>query len=688
MIFDTADSISGDFSLRVATKAAAIFAVALGTAVVLASCSDANIYSPGQELRQVDRVGLTGTVCTDDPARAEFPHRIVLVVDESQGPLYSEYDVAGTRFRIFEDFVDAVMAGRENQVAVVGYGGQPRRLAPETGSFTRNPGELNDAITALRNPEPCFAEDQCRNLRESIHLTRSIIEDDLVQTPRGVRALTQYSVIHLHSGEPSPLADGADCCPEDDVECIDEQSGPSFECEAQLAGDAVFDLRESIRDLGGAGLRYHTIQWAAHDDDGNGDDDDDSAAEHLDDQIEHVLQMMAFTGNGTTERFNAVEGFTFAAMNLLHHRVGYEADDVLVTNMNVLPGPDGPRVDSDADGIPDHEEELLGLSPTSRDTSQDGLSDLVKITAGMEPTDTRDEPYPGCEDLPTLDHDTTADGLTDCDNLVLGTDPTLVDTAGDGIPDILQLFYGTNYLKRDARVDYDGDGVASGQEIRQNTDPRSFDVQHHLNYGYRYEIDDLGMIRDLQNQALRDLTGVRITHISEGTTPGIGDIIYDADEQTLEWIDAADDASGPAVSVHDEQPLRLASSSWAPEQGEEGRFVEVEVDPTALPDRSVAERTRVVFRDRHCLEFTVRNIKLMETRELDDGTPAGTNQLLLFFSQSPAGSSESPATYRIASVPVHFDPPDERDPPDAIIPVDDDRFVRPPVADALWDLED
>ncbi len=643
------------------------------------SCSDTNLYSPSHELRQPDRVGLTGRVCTEDPVEAEFPLRIILLVDEANGPLYGTYDTSGERFQVLRDFISAATTPRQNEIAVIGYAGQPRLLTSTDQPFGRNPGDLNNAITQLQNPVGCFAENQCRNLRDAMSLARSIIEDDLFATPRGLRALTQYTVINLHSGPPSPLADGADCCADGDVQCRDEQSGPSFECEAQLAGDAVAGIREAIAGLGGAGLRYHTIHWAA---------EEVIDGDTVDDDVQTVLESMAFTGRGSYQRFNQVFGFNFPAVNLTGDRVPYHARILIASNMNVLPGPDGPRVDSDRDGLADEEEEFLGTSPTNRDSTGDGISDLVKVMAGLNPALPEPEPFPGCEALPTPDYDSTSDGLTDCDNRVLGLDPTLVDSSGDGIPDVLEVYFGTNFLARDSHLDYDGDGVPNGEEIRQHTDPTSNDSAHHLTYSYRYDITDEGFIRDLRAQRFRRLTGVEISHISAGTTAGVGTVFFDADGETLRWVDASDDNTGPAVSIHGEQPLLLPSGSWAPEQGEDGRFVEVTVRIPDLPTETLNEATRIVFRDRQCLSFTVRNIKLMETLELDDGTPAGTNQLLLFFGQAPDGRMDVPGPFRLASIPVRYQPPDQRQPADALIPVANEQFVRPRLLNAPWELVD
>ena len=121
----------------------------------------------------------------------------------------------------------------------------------------------------------------------------------------------------------------------------------------------------------------------------------------------------------------------------------------------------------------------------------------------------------------------------------------------------------------------------------------------------------------------------------------------------------------------------LTSSSFAPEQGDSGARITVVVDPEALPPGNSKESIRVIFRERQCLDYTVRNIRLVETLPLDDGTPAGTNQLLLYFAQAPEDRVEVPGPYRLALVPVIYAPPASRFPADAVLRVEDAEFVRP-----------
>ncbi|MFU8807058.1 MAG: vWA domain-containing protein, partial [Bradymonadaceae bacterium] len=235
----------------------------VGMSIGAGGCTDTSLYSPSHVRSQADRVALSGRVCTEDPAEANFPMRIVLLVDQASGPLYGDYDPPGVRNNVLRDFLQTNSANRANEFAIIGYAGQPRKHAPVEGNFTRNPGEINNALTQLSNPQGCTEEGQCRDMRRALALARSLIEGDMATTPAGIRGLTQYVIIHINAGPQAPLADGRRCCGEDDLQCQEEQEGPSHECEAQLAGEEVARIRNLISDMGAAGLRYHAIHLAA-----------------------------------------------------------------------------------------------------------------------------------------------------------------------------------------------------------------------------------------------------------------------------------------------------------------------------------------------------------------------------------------------------------------------------------------
>lgn len=77
-------------------------------------------------------------------------------------------------------------------------------------------------------------------------------------------------------------------------------------------------------------------------------------------------------------------------------------------------------------------------------------------------------PEDGCPVIEPEPVDTDADGLTDDEEIVLGTDPTIADTDGDGLTDGEEVnTYGTDPLNPDT----DGGSISDGQEIIDGTDP-------------------------------------------------------------------------------------------------------------------------------------------------------------------------------------------------------------------------
>ena len=160
--------------------------------------------------------------------------------------------------------------------------------------------------------------------------------------------------------------------------------------------------------------------------------------------------------------------------------------------------------DTDADGLSDGEEALLGTNPRNRDSDGDGLPDGLEVELGTGPLDS-DSDDDGISDGWEHDHapfdpldptdgvaDTDGDGLSDADEIALhgtdrlsadtdgdgisdaaeiaaGTSPILADTDGDGIPDSSESLLGTSATSADT----DGDGCSDGWEVRHGFDPLS-----------------------------------------------------------------------------------------------------------------------------------------------------------------------------------------------------------------------
>ena len=638
------------------------------TAVVLAGllafgCTDANLYSDEGPLAQADRVTIKGRICTRDPNVAELPLRIAIVADRAAGPLYAAFDPGAVRVSILTAFVQSVLSSQDTELAVVSFAGRSRKLAPIEGNFTRNPGELLAAINQLAVAEGCLGADQCRDYLEGLRTARTLIEGDLSTNPAGIRVLTQYVVVLLVAGPHQPFALNIDCCPSDDAACLSQTPAVSQACQSQLEQEELSAMIAAVDANGALGLKLHVIHLAAEDDATNA-------------QLQDSMQRLIFTGSGSYQRVPSADSMSPSALDVIEARTPLHVKTMFAANLNAKPTPTGPVTDSDADGLSDAEEDLGGTLSGSRDTDGDGLGDLVETLVDFDPF-TIDNPTACAQVSASADSD--LDGLSDCDEALLGTETSLVDTDGDAMPDPLELIGNTDYLHRDAESDADGDGASNGDEVLQRTDPRSIDTQSHLSSAYRYTIEDEGVITELFPIDLIQLTGVEVVYASTGTTPGVGLIRYDSAQNSLQWQDALDTALGPAVLIDGGGYFDLPSSSWAPEQGDDGRFIRVLVDEVNLPPPpdAVVESLRFVLREHQCINYTIRNIRLMDTRELDDGTPAGLNRIVLFFGETPEGRIGSPGPFRLAEVPVMFYPPSSRDPDAPVLQVLESEFVSP-----------
>jgi hypothetical protein len=625
------------------------------------ACTDAKLYDATRPPIEANRVALTGRVCTDDAAAARFPIRLVVVADQSAGPLFADYDAGGERIRRLRELVQSALSRPAVSVAIVGYGGRAARLAPETGAFSRSPGELLNAITRLSLPEGCLAE-RCRDYGDGLRAAGAIIEDDVATLSAGERVLTQYVVLLLNAGPADPLARGRDCCAVADRACIDAGGPPSFPCQAQLDVGRVQALERVVAESGAAGLTLHTVQLAA---------DEDLARR---DGLALAHDQMAFAGGGRSLRFEAAAGLDFTALGLFDRATALRAKRLVVANVNAVPSPDGPVPDSDGDGLSDAAEIRRGTDPIRADSDDDGVGDLVEGITGFDPQ-VADRP-PACEALPPGDAD--ADGLSNCDEALLGTDASLIDTDGDGLPDRLELALGTDYLTADGLGDLDQDGVPNGDEVRGRTDPRTADHAAQLGQAYRYTEVDEGLVTEPVADPLETLNGVEVVEISPGTTAGVGLLTWaPGPPATLSWQDAADGTPGAPVPVVDGALVELPSSSYAPIQGDDGRRLRVRIRRAEAPTRPQAERLRIVRRERQCLQWTVRNIRLVETLPLEGESAGGLNALWIYFGQAPAGRPAAPGPFRLARVPVRYLAPDFRDPGGARLEVAADEFVSP-----------
>jgi hypothetical protein len=186
-----------------------------------------------------------------------------------------------------------------------------------------------------------------------------------------------------------------------------------------------------------------------------------------------VLSDIADLGNGlftdysiSGEEINILDSIQ-AAPNIRKYKVyGFFADNenvALIGDSDVAP-------DSDGDGLPDEYELKIGTDPLNKDTDGDGITDGIEVRLlGMDPL--KFDSHFNCT-FPLVDSD--FDGLNDCEEDALSTDKNHYDSDGDGIPDGLEVKYGTNPNYPDRLSDYDFDGTTNFAEISNHRNPNIY----------------------------------------------------------------------------------------------------------------------------------------------------------------------------------------------------------------------
>ncbi len=584
-------------------------------ASLLVGCTDASLYGQGADDLSPDRVALTGRLCTSDARTADFPVNVLFLVDRAAGPMFASFDPELSRLRALRETVALHSGGQRFRFSVAGFGPYARLLAPEEGWFSGDQGAIEIAMATLGLPQGCVAG-RCRDLEDGLDTARSIIEADLLEQTAGENLRSRYVVVVLLGGPPD--------------------SGDDAAVTEQLLVEQVASLREDVEDAGALGFALHVLFLAAPDPLA-----DDPSAEL--DATENLAETLAFVGSGRAERFDVSEAVTLERLGLLDLVSRLQAKGLLVNNVTALPGPEGPRRDTDHDGLADEEERDLGTDDTLRDSDGDEIGDLVELLVAMDPRVADDPPFP-CLDLgPAPWPDLDVDLMNTCEERLLGTDPSLPDTDGDAVSDWHEVAWRTNYLAPDLLEDADSDGANNGAELQQHTDPASSDATSHLSDAYRYEIVDEGFSPEASVSQPRYTGGVRVTGGGEDLTGGLGTLRF-TPPSVLSWQAPGDELVGPALDVGGGGAFRLES-----QEGRE-RWIAVEVESRALPPNGVEEQLQVALVERNCLSWTVRNVRLVP----------GDNDVVVSFAEAPAAEITRPGLFRLASIPVTYLPEERR----------------------------
>ena len=84
--------------------------------------------------------------------------------------------------------------------------------------------------------------------------------------------------------------------------------------------------------------------------------------------------------------------------------------------------------------------------------------------------------------------------------------------------------------------------------------------------------------------------------------------------------------------------------------------IEVEIYAAMLPRAAARDDVRLHRSERTCFDFRVRNVRLLPTLALPEGTPAGTNYIDVFLAEVPSNHPAGAGIFRVATIPVVYRP--------------------------------
>lgn len=124
-------------------------------------------------------------------------------------------------------------------------------------------------------------------------------------------------------------------------------------------------MADYVIDNGGAGLRYHSYHLATG-----------AAWLGQEDLLGETMKQAAFAGAGRYRRYASIAQFTAQELDVIDTRTPLRIKHLVVANLNAKATPDGPALDSDADGLSDAEELAGGTDPTNPDSDGDDINDM------------------------------------------------------------------------------------------------------------------------------------------------------------------------------------------------------------------------------------------------------------------------------------------------------------------------
>lgn len=462
----------------------------------VAACSQASLY-PVEHKTKVrdDRLTVHGQFCTELPSPAEFPVRILFVVDISQSmnvtdPVPNPCPTGACftrRASAVEDVLNTYPPGNGVEYGLITFQSsvaiQTKDATGLLGGFTASSDEVKLRLPALNS---AVGE---TNYVGALETTYEMLQQDMIALDATARSRARYVVVFISDGLPAPRTV--------------EHGMPE-------------DIREAMENIAGlrkqqrlAEVALHTVYLSAPD-----------TPDSVQLEAKELLAGMAQIGNGTYRSFEATERINLFSIDFTSFIRTFALKQMVAMNLNALPADGESLIDTDGDGLTDAEEFLAGTSPLVADSDGDGFSDLVEVrqtNAGLDPMFSGDA---DCR-MATDRRDDDNDGLFNCEERYFGTNSRLIDSDADGFPDDVELRMGTNASAADTLADGDFDGALNGTELAAHTDPLHSDVMDFSRIAYRTSLRLLRDDQSLPGRLCYEFSVSNITLVPTGASVGL-----------------------------------------------------------------------------------------------------------------------------------------------------------------------
>ena len=627
------------------SKSPLSFATAsLVLAVVLCSCSDANLEKKAAQINALDdHLSIRGRVCTDPPDPNGFPVKVVILVDQSGSMCISDPPGSQGTAGLCEQFAAAVgipvpARVRALQALVAQFAPQPNVQVTIVPWDTNVKNVWPPVTTGQRFARPIGIDTYIQNLQSqlgkgtdmqgALSYAYGVIASDITDLNTNNPQLlprTRYVVVFLTDGTPYPR-----CSANDDLsvyadpqhpDLIWADSLPDF-CNLTNAqgSDAIdgfvpgtdrnqnyqlFSYIDQIMQLKPSynvgDIRLHTVLIFSDAgvatcnslgllcQDIYGVYPNTAPADYPEAAREvatWLLQQMAARGNGVFQMFrnNDIQNMGLGGLDYTSLASRNVVKSLIVRSLRSDPRVSGRVVDSDGDGLPDDQDQpfIHGTNQFVADTDGDCFDDNFEVLHSDLGFDPAVKDIRGCDPASPLTR-----------NCVCR------DTDGDGLSQFAEAYLKT----RPGLVDSDGDGLPDGLEAQYGLDP--------LTPNYNVDTD---------NDGIPDIEEIRA-----GTDPTV-----------------------PDRNLYDLAAVHYTSA------------------PTVQPDGSV------------CYDYVVSNLELVTPPSGVGANQAGYNLFKIWFAEAPESAVSSDyGVWKAACAWAQYDQAGIRVPAGPDIEVDDAAFMAP-----------